>query len=66
MAGSFTTNEYMLKFYMIDHAIRYHRTDAAFVRLSANVTAGHIEEVEAHLNEFARLCIPELVAFLPH
>lgn len=66
MARRFTTNEYMLKLYMVDHAIRYHRTDAAFVRLSIAVPGGDTEGAEGELTDFARLCIPELVAFLPH
>jgi len=66
MARRFTTNEYMLKLFMIDHAIRYHRTDAAFVRLSIAVRGGDTHGAETELTAFARLCIPELVSFLPH
>ncbi len=66
MARRFTTNEYMLKLYMIDHAIRYHRTDAAFVRLSIGVPRGDIQAAEQTLTAFARLCIPRLVEYLPH
>jgi len=66
MARRFTTNEYMLKLFMIDHAIRYHRTDAAFVRLSISVAGGDTQGAEGELTAFARLCIPKLVDFLPH
>ncbi|RMF78683.1 MAG: EpsI family protein [Nitrospirae bacterium] len=66
MAHRFTANEYLLKLYMVDHAIRYHRTDAAFVRLSTPVAEGGTGEAEARLRGFARLCVPRLVAFLPH
>ena len=66
MARRFTTNEYMLKLYMIDHAIRYHRTDAAFVRLSTAVVRDDAERAKGVLVDFARLCIPRLVEFLPH
>ncbi|NCP97043.1 MAG: EpsI family protein [Nitrospirae bacterium CG_4_8_14_3_um_filter_70_85] len=65
MAHRITTNEYLLKLYMIDHAIRFHRTDAAFVRLSVDVAGGDTQTAAAQLTEFARLCLPELVAFLP-
>lgn len=66
MARRFTTNEYLLKLFMIDHAIRYHRTDAAFVRLSIPVVGDDTNGAEETVTAFARLCAPELVSFLPH
>jgi EpsI family protein len=65
MGPRFTTNEYALKLFMVDHALRYHRTDAAFVRLSTGVGEAGPEAASATLSEFAALSIPHLLDFLP-
>ncbi|MGD2064736.1 MAG: EpsI family protein [Nitrospirota bacterium] len=65
MGPRFTTNEYALKLFMVEHALRYHRTDAAFVRLSMGVGEAGPEVASAMLSEFAALSIPHLLEFLP-
>jgi EpsI family protein len=65
MGPRFTTNEYALKFFMVEHAVRYQRTDAAFVRLSTGVGEAGPEAASALLLEFAALSIPHLLDFLP-
>jgi len=65
MGPRFTTNEYALKVFMVDHALRYHRTDAAFVRLSTGVGGDGPEVASQILSEFAALSIPHLLELLP-
>ena len=65
MGQRITTNEYALKLFMIERAIRYHRTDATFVRLSIGIGDGGVDAAEAVLFQFAALCVPELDNFQP-
>ena len=65
MGSRVTTNEYTLKLLMIERALRYHRTDAAFVRLSTPVTDAGPEAATKVLSDFALLAVPPLLQLLP-
>jgi len=64
--GRNITNEYAVKWYLLEDAIRRNRTDGALVRLTTPVAPGEpLEAGDARLREFAREVVPILKDYVP-
>ena len=63
--GRFIASEYMQKVYLVIDSITRHRTDGAFVRLSAPVMNGDEEKASKDIRNFVELLLPILQEYLP-
>ncbi|WP_297527364.1 VPLPA-CTERM-specific exosortase XrtD [Thiohalobacter sp.] len=64
--GRNITNEYAVKWYLLEDAIRKNRTDGALVRLITPVAPGEpLEAGDARLRDFARAVVPVLKEYVP-
>src|SRR6185437_2490395 len=64
--GMKIANEYWSKLYLLRDALLMNRTDGALVRLTTPVFPGETEaDAEKRLQEFTRLAVPSLTAYLP-
>jgi EpsI family protein len=59
-------SEYWAKYYVIQDAIRYNRTDTSIVKVTTFVGPGGVEQAEASAIDMVRATYPTLVAYLPH
>ena len=65
--GRVITNEYLLKWYLFQDSITLRRTDGSLVRFTTPVPDGtDIVEAESRLDDFARLSIGQLKAYIPN
>ena len=64
--GRLMTNDNVVKWYLFWDGLTRHRTDGALVRLVAALPSGASEaDVDARLQRFASLAVPQLPAYLP-
>ena len=65
--GRDITNEYAVKWYLLEDAILEKRTDGALVRLTTAVRPGEaVSTAEARLNDFAKSVAPLLPHYIPN
>jgi EpsI family protein len=64
--GRKISNEYLMKWHLLNDSIRMNRTDGALVRLVTPVLAGEtIEEAESRIKGFLNLLLPQLSNYIP-
>lgn len=64
--GRKMSNEYLMKWHLLNDSIQMNRTDGALVRMVTPVIAGEtIEEAEARIKSFLGLLLPKLPAYIP-
>ena len=64
MKDIYITNEYMLKYYMILHSLKYRRNDAAFIRFSSRITMG-LEATMLFTENAVKEFLPLIEEYLP-
>ncbi|MDP9169353.1 MAG: EpsI family protein, partial [Acidobacteriota bacterium] len=63
--GRVIANEFSAKFYLIADSIRKHRSDAALVRVIANVPPGQRDFASKVATDFVKASYPVVKSYLP-
>jgi EpsI family protein len=63
--GRDITNEYLVKWYLLEDALMRNRTDGALVRLVTQVPENETSAADARLAQFASRALPALREYLP-